>query len=136
MTKTEYLDKNYDLAIVIPTLNEEKGLAATINSIKESLDGKFSYKLVIVDGFSEDNTVNIAKSNGAKVISQRRKGYGDALQAGFYFVDTTLQTEITVMLDADGTYETADILKMAEIIMKGEADFVIGNRFANMEKKP
>lgn len=135
MTETEHLDKNYDLAIVIPTLNEEKGLASTINSIKKSLDSKFSYKIVVVDGFSNDNTVAVAKSNGAKVISQRRKGYGDALQAGFYFVDTKLQTDITVMLDADGTYETADILKMAEIIKKGDADFVIGNRFADMDKK-
>ena len=135
MTETEHLDKNYDLAIVIPTLNEEKGLASTIDSIKKSLDSKFSYKIVVVDGFSNDNTVAVAKSNGAKVISQRRKGYGDALQVGFHFVDTKLQTDITVMLDADGTYETADILKMAEIIKKGDADFVIGNRFADMDKK-
>ena len=115
-------------------MNEEEGITSTINSVKQSLDGKFSYKIVVVDGLSSDKTVENAKALGAKVIMQRRKGYGDALQAGFYYVDTRLKSHITVMLDADGTYEPKDIVKMAEIILKGEADFVIGNRFANMER--
>jgi len=130
----EKLNKNYDLAIVIPTLNEEKGLESTIKSIKTSLDGKFSYIVVVVDGQSTDRTVQIAKSMGALVIQQRRRGYGDALQAGFYYVDTKLNSLVTVMLDADGTYEPKDIVKMIEIIQNGKADFVIGNRFANMDK--
>jgi len=131
----EKLKQNYDLAIVIPTLNEEKGLESTINSIKSALDGKFSYIIVVVDGQSSDHTVEIAKSMNALVIKQRRRGYGDALQAGFHFVDNKLNSLITVMLDADGTYEPKDIKQMAEIIINGDADFVIGNRFANMEKK-
>ena len=125
----------YDLAIVIPALNEEEGISFTIRSIKEVLDGKFSYQIIVVDGLSNDKTVEIAKSLGTKVITQRRLGYGDALQTGFYYVYTHLNSQITVMLDADGTYETKDIVKMAEIIKSGEADFVIGNRFANMDKK-
>ena len=131
----EKLKQNYDLAIVIPTLNEEKGLESTINSIKTALDGKFSYTIVVVDGQSTDGTVEVAKSMNALVIKQRRKGYGDALQAGFHYVDNKLNSLITVMIDADGTYEPKDIKQMAEIIFRGEADFVIGNRFANMEKK-
>jgi len=75
-----------------------------------------------------------AETMGATVINQRRTGYGDALQVGFYYVDTKLNSKITVMLDADGTYETNDIIKMAEIILNGDADFVIGNRFAKMDK--
>jgi len=131
----EKSNQNYDLAIVIPTLNEEKGLESTINSIKKSLDGKYSYVIVVVDGLSTDRTVDVAKSMNALVIKQRRRGYGDALQVGFHFVDTRLNSSITVMLDADGTYEPKDIPKMVELINKGEADFVIGNRFANMDKK-
>jgi len=131
----EKLNKNFDIAIVIPTLNEEKGVETTIKSIKGSLDGKYNYIIVVVDGQSTDRTVEIAKSMGAVVIKQRRKGYGDALQAGFHYVDTRLKSQITVMLDADGTYEPKDIVKMAEIIQSGEADFVIGDRFANMDKK-
>jgi len=131
----EHLDQVYDIVIVIPTLNEEYGIASTINSIKKSLAGKFSFQMLLVDGASTDKTVEIAKSLGSKVLRQRRKGYGDALQTGFYYVDTRMNSSITVMIDADGTYEPEDIPKMAEIIMKGEADFVIGDRFANMDKK-
>jgi len=128
------LKNAYDLAIVLTTLNEEKGLESTIKSINAALDGKYSYVIVVVDGLSTDNTVEVAKSMGATVIKQRRKGVGDALQAGFYYVDTKLDSLITVMLDADGTYEPKDLVKMVEIIKSGEADFVIGNRFANMDK--
>jgi len=130
----EHLDEVFDLVIVIPTLNEEAGIATTINSIKKHLDGKFSFKILVVDGSSTDKTVEIAKSLGAKILKQRRRGYGDALQTGFYYVDTRMNSSITVMLDADGTYEPKDIIKMSEIILNGEADFVIGNRFANMDK--
>ena len=132
---TEELADSYDVVVVIPTLNEEKGITTTINTINESLKGKFHSKILVVDGLSTDKTVDLAKSLGAKVIRQRRRGYGDALQAGFYFVDTRMKSNVTVMLDADGTYEPKDIAKMVEIINGGEADFVIGNRFANMDKK-
>lgn len=134
MVLEEKANTTFDLAIVIPTLNEESGIEATITSIKDAIKSKFSYTIVIVDGVSTDRTVEIAKSMGARVIMQRRKGYGDALQAGFHYVDIKLNTAITVMIDADGTYEPKDIVKMAEIILNGEADFVIGNRFANMTK--
>ncbi len=134
MEINEQANAVFDIVVVIPTMNEEEGITSTINSVKQSLDGKFSYKIVVVDGLSSDKTVENAKALGAKVIMQRRKGYGDALQAGFYYVDTRLKSHITVMLDADGTYEPKDIVKMAEIIMNGEADFVIGNRFANLER--
>ena len=60
--------REHDLVIVIPTLNEEGGIAATINSIKQNLDGKFNYKILVVDGSSTDKTVEIAKSLGAKII--------------------------------------------------------------------
>ena len=134
MVIEEELKDSYDIAIVIPTLNEEGGIAPTIRAIKEAIGTKYSFKIVVVDGLSTDKTVEIARSMGAKVIRQRRRGYGDALQAGFYFVDTKLKTTITVMMDADGTYEPKDIAKMADIIISGDADFVIGNRFANMGK--
>lgn len=115
-------------------MNEEKGIESTIHSIKNAIAGKYSYKIIVVDGQSIDRTVEIAKSLGATVIKQRRKGYGDALQAGFYYVDQSIDSSVTIMLDADGTYEPKDILKMSDLIMRNEADFVIGNRFAHMEK--
>ena len=135
MVVEEELSEVYDVVVVIPTLNEEKGISPTLNTIRESLEGKFRFKILIVDGLSTDRTVQIAKSMGAKVIKQRRRGYGDALQAGFYFVDTRMKASIIVMMDSDGTYDSKDIVKMVNVINSGEADFVIGNRFAKMDKK-
>lgn len=135
MVVEEELEQIYDVIIIIPTLNEESGISVTLDSIRKELGAKFRFKIVVVDGLSTDRTVEIAKSMGAKVIKQRRKGYGDALQAGFYYADTRLKSNIMVMMDADGTYDPKDILKMIEIIDNGQADFVIGNRFSMMDKE-
>lgn len=123
-----------DLVIVIPTLNEERGIKSTLQKIKDVLENKLKYVVVVVDGLSTDKTVEIAKSAGAKVIYQRRKGYGDALQAGFYYTDTRLNSFATAMMDADGTYDPIDILEMHKMLKNGLADFVIGNRLAKMDK--
>lgn len=132
---TEEKLQEYDVVVVIPTLNEENGISPTLNAVQESLEGKFRFKILVVDGLSTDRTVEIAKSMGAKVIRQRRRGYGDALQAGFYFADMKMNASILVMMDSDGTYDPKDIVNMVNIINTGEADFVIGNRFAKMDKK-
>ena len=132
--KLKQKEESYDAVIVIPTLNEEEGIKFTINSIYRALEQKLKFKIIVVDGFSSDGTVEIAKSMGATVIKQKRKGYGDALQCGFHFVDKHLNSLATVMMDGDGTYEPTDIIEMVDIIKKGEADLVIGNRFAKMEK--
>jgi len=130
----EKIEKVNDIVVVIPALNEEKGIASTIKSINKVLEGKFNFQILVVDDASTDRTVEIAKSLGVKVIKHRRRGYGDGLQTGFYYVETKMNSKITVMIDADGTYEPKDIPKMVEIILKEEADFVIGNRFAKMDK--
>ena len=130
----EQNSKSLDLAIVLPTLNEEEGVKITINSIKKALEGKLNYKIIVVDGLSKDKTVDIAKSLGAIVLRQRRKGTGDALQAGFYYAKNNLNSSLIAMMDADATYDPRDLLKMVEVIEKGDADFVTGNRLSKMDR--
>jgi glycosyltransferase involved in cell wall biosynthesis len=130
----EPTEKGCDLAIIIPALNEEKGIANTIDSINSVLDSKFNYKIVVVDNISTDRTAEIAKLKGAIVIKQPLRGYGSALQKGFYYAEKKLQSLVTIMMDADGTYDPIDIEKMIESIRKDEADFVIGNRFLGINK--
>ena len=123
-----------DIAIVLPTLNEEVGIEQTLNSIKQTFDSKLRYKVIVVDGLSTDRTVDIAKSLGSTVILQRRKGTGDALQAGFRYAEIELDVPVIAMMDGDGTYDAKDIMKMFEVIKKGEADFVTGNRLLQMDQ--
>ena len=128
------LNNSYDMAIILPTLNEERGVKITINSIKKILNSKLRYKIIVVDGLSTDKTIDVAKKLGAVVIRQRRLGTGDALQAGFNYAETRLDVPIIAMMDADGTYDARDLLTMVNIINKGEADFVTGNRLLKMDK--
>jgi glycosyltransferase involved in cell wall biosynthesis len=121
------------IAIVIPTLNECKAVGKVVTAVKSAMNG-YNYQLLIVDGHSTDGTDQIAKEKGAAVIYQRGKGYGDALKTGFVYARKRLGAKILVMLDADMTYDPKHIPALVTPILKDEADMVVGNRFAGMQK--
>ncbi|MFA5778133.1 MAG: glycosyltransferase [Candidatus Paceibacterota bacterium] len=54
------------ISIIIPTLNEEKTIENTLRSLKELRD--YDYEIIVSDGRSKDQTVEIAKRHGAKVV--------------------------------------------------------------------
>ncbi|KYK31442.1 MAG: glycosyl transferase family 2 [Thermoplasmatales archaeon SG8-52-3] len=88
--------------VILPTLNEEKGVGKTIDSIKTDSFKKNNWNLeiIIVDGESKDKTREIAKSKGAKIIIEKRKGYGRAYKTGI----SKATGDIIVTGDADATY--------------------------------
>jgi dolichol-phosphate hexosyltransferase len=120
-----------EVAIVVPTLNEEQSIGNVLDSISGAMVGKSS-RVVVVDGRSTDRTQEIAKSKGAIVLEQRGRGYGDALLTGFEYAAKYLSPQYMVMLDADGTYEANDINKVLAPILEDKADMVLGNRFADL----
>ena len=122
------------IVLLLPTLNEEKGLSNILENIKKL---SFKVEIVIVDGLSTDKTREIAKKNSIVVVWETKKGYGYAMQSGLSYVATVYSEDtIVVILDADGTYEVKDIIKLIEPIIKSESDFVTGNRqFKNMSFK-
>lgn len=145
--ETIELMKPVKVAIVIPTLNEELAVGKVIDEIHSTLD---NYKLtvsdamntvlvglkpwiVVVDGGSTDNTAKIAKSRRAVVLRQRGRGYGDALVVGFGYAIEAFDPDVLVMMDADGTYDAADIPRILLSILSDEADIVLGNRFSGMQ---
>jgi len=117
----------YDFAIIIPTLNEEKGICDILLSISDKLNG-LSYKIIVVDGDSTDNTAKIAGNMGVKVLTQQKKGYGNALRIGMDWVVKNVNTEIMLFFDADGTYDPNDIPCMINYIQENKAELVTGNR--------
>lgn len=107
------------VSIVIPTLNEEKGIVKTINEIK-SLNG--NYEILVVDGLSKDNTRENVLSktlydhedgkysthsfrNNVKLILEKRKGKGIAMKTGV----ENATCDILVFIDGDGTYEVTNL---------------------------
>jgi glycosyltransferase involved in cell wall biosynthesis len=121
------------IAIVIPTLNECKAVGKVLDGVKSVMDG-YEYRVLVVDGHSIDGTDEIARDEGADVIYQQSRGYGDALKTGFFHARKRLNAKVIVMMDADLTYDPKDIPKLVAPILEDEADLVVGNRFARLQK--
>ena len=124
-----------EIVVVIPALNEEAGIGWVLDRLHETLK-KLSrtYHIVVVDGGSQDKTVEIARSKEAEVIFQEGKGYGDAYIQGFSYAIKKYKPKIIVMLDADGTYDPAEIPHLIKPIEQDQADMVVGNRFKRLQQ--
>ncbi|MCX9081788.1 MAG: S-layer glycoprotein N-glycosyltransferase AglJ [Candidatus Methanoperedens sp.] len=115
-----------DVCILIPTLNEGKTIAGLIKEFK-SLG---YHDILVIDGNSTDDTVTKAQNTGARVVVQTGKGKGQAINQAFRL----LSSKYVVMVDGDGTYLPQEVDTLIEPVISGEADHVIGNRFANYQK--
>lgn len=114
-----------NVTVIIPTLNEEKGIGGVVESFI-----KLGFEVLVIDGNSSDRTRDIAKEKGAKVVLQSGKGKGNAIVEAFQLVDS----DIVILVDGDGSYPAEEVWKLIEPIEKGVAEHVVGNRFAKYEK--
>jgi len=105
-----------ELSVVINTLNEEKNIEKALKSIKNIAD-----EIVLVDMFSEDNTLSIAKKYNARIFSHKKTDYVEP--ARNYAIEKTLGSWVFV-LDADEeiTYNLGE--KILQIIKDNGCDFV------------
>jgi len=116
------------ISVIIPTM-DEPAIADVLHDVFDALQ-QHSVDVIVVDK-SKDETATRAAELGAKVINQTGTGYGDAYITGFQHISE--DTETVVILDGDYTYDPYDIPKLLQAINDG-ADFVIGARFALMDK--
>jgi len=113
----------------MPSLNEEKGIGQTIRELRVALGRKkYNYNIVVVDGGSQDRTVELAKAKGATVLHQVRAGYGDALLTGFLYGLYVLHATILLATDADLTYDCSSAGALIDPILDRRFDYVIGRR--------
>ena len=111
------------ICIIIPTYNEELAIG---NVVKEFINQPFVKYVIIVDNNSKDHTVDIAKSQGATVITKNEnKGYSHSLVLG---LNEALKTDANIIgtVEADGTFNSYDIEKMVPYL--NNCDMVIGSR--------
>jgi len=123
------------ICVILPTLNEEDGVAKIINAVPNPLVNK----IVVVDGYSSDKTVEIVKQShkpacDIELMYQKGRGKGMAFQSFLNSFDLNSQ-DVYVMLDADCTYDPKEIRKIITPIVNGEADIVMGNRFESQDVK-
>jgi glycosyltransferase involved in cell wall biosynthesis len=109
------------VSFIVPTLNEAKNLPWLLPRIPS-----WAHEVVVVDGRSTDDTVEVARRlrPDVKVVMERRRGKGAALQAGF----NAATGDIIVMIDADGSMVPEEAIVFVGALMAG-ADLVKGSRF-------
>ena len=118
------------IIIGIPAYNEEKNIASIILKLKKITD-----TIVVCDDGSTDLTPQIAKENGAIVVShEQNRGYGSAIRT-IFLKAKELDADIIVTFDADGQHRIEDIEKVLLPIKNNQADIVIGSRFLENSSK-
>ncbi|WP_248896407.1 S-layer glycoprotein N-glycosyltransferase AglJ [Haloplanus halobius] len=115
-----------DVCVLVPTLDEAETVGDVVTEFR---DAGFENVLVI-DGGSTDDTRTVAREAGARVVTQSGSGKGQAVREA---VSDHIDAESVLMVDGDGTYHAADADAMLEPLFEGDAEHVIGNRFADME---
>ncbi len=110
------------VSVVIPALNEARNLPHVLSNLPEGL-----HQVILVDGHSVDDTVAVARAcrPDIEVVTQTRRGKGNALACGFAVVTG----DIIVMLDADGSADPREIEAFVAALVEG-ADYAKGTRFA------
>ncbi|MBI3334497.1 glycosyltransferase family 2 protein [Candidatus Pacearchaeota archaeon] len=118
------------ISVVMPALNEEKQVAASIASVpvKELKKQGYAVEILVIDGGSTDRTIALAQEAGALVIKSRR-GYGLQYKKGF----AAAAGEIIITGDSDGTYPFEDMLTYLQEMERQQLDFISVNRFAGLE---
>ncbi|MGH3111165.1 MAG: glycosyltransferase family 2 protein [Gaiellaceae bacterium] len=113
------------ISVVIPCLDEEQAVGNVVDQAFEGIrrSGR-SGEVIVVDNGSTDATPEIASAHGARVVSEPRRGYGNAYLTGL----AAASGEFVVMGDGDETYPLADLGPFVDRLDQGD-DLVIGSRF-------
>jgi glycosyltransferase involved in cell wall biosynthesis len=113
---------------IVPAYNEEGAIARVVEELR-AFDPLLD--VVVVDDASTDATAAAAAAAGAKVVSLPfNVGIGGAVQTGFRYA-VAGGYERAVRLDGDGQHDPAELPKLLGPLERGEADVVVGSRFAD-----
>ncbi len=113
-----------DVSLIIPTRNEAETICQCIERAQQVLARMGLEGEILVSDSSTDNTPELARSCGAKVIKPNKLGYGNAYLAGF----DQAQGDYIVMMDGDLTYDPLDMESMLSLLQSRRCDLVMGSR--------
>jgi glycosyltransferase involved in cell wall biosynthesis len=108
------------IAVIIPVVDEEAAIGRVLAEIPAGLG-----EVIVVDNGSRDRTAEVARAGGARVVSEPRRGYGQACLAG---IAAAGGADILVFLDGDHSDYPGQLPQVMAPILAGEADLVIGSR--------
>jgi glycosyltransferase involved in cell wall biosynthesis len=111
------------VSVIIPTRNE----ALAIGRVLADIPADLVNEVIVVDNHSTDGTPDIAVRMGARVISEGRRGYGQACLTGLACANSP---DVVVFLDGDYSDRPSELPILLAPIAEGRADIVIGSRLA------
>jgi glycosyltransferase involved in cell wall biosynthesis len=112
--------------LVVAALNEERGIGPTLTEFLDNVD---TLHVLVIDGYSRDRTVEIAKNLGADIAFQDGVGKGNAIAKALEHIDSSVK--YVVLTDADYTYPAEYVPGMIDILERNpHVGMVCGNRFS------
>ena len=103
------------ISMVIPCHNEEEGIKHLLKIIPDLVD-----EVVVVDNNCSDNTAQVAREGGARVVTETIPGYGAAHRAGI----KAASGDIVVTMDGDVTYPCESIKRVVDNLITRDLDFI------------
>jgi glycosyltransferase involved in cell wall biosynthesis len=104
--------------VVLPVLNEAGALPWVLGRMPPG------YRAIVVDNGSTDRSADVARSGGATVVTEPRRGFGAACAAGL----AAATAPVVAFCDADASLDPADLPTVVSPVLAGDADLVLGAR--------
>ena len=116
------------ISVIIPAYNEEDSIGLVLDALPQNL----IHEIIVVDNNSTDDTARSASEKGARVVAEKRRGYGSACLKGISELDNP---DIVVFLDGDFSDYPEEIIQLVAPIESGKKDFVLGSRMLIPESR-
>ncbi len=104
--------------VVLPCLDEAQALPWVLGRMPPG------YRAIVADNGSTDDSADVARSYGATVVAVPQRGFGAACHAGLQ----AASAEVVCFLDADASLDPQQLPRVADPVVVGEADLVLGRR--------
>ena len=111
------------IVLFLPARNEAPRIDRVIRRAPEDV------QVLVIDDGSTDGTADVALAAGAKVVDGGGRGLGAAVRIGLSEA-VALGADVVVFCDADGEYDPAELPAIVDPVLRGDADYVVGSRFA------
>jgi dolichol-phosphate hexosyltransferase len=127
-------------SLVIPTLNEAGSIGHVLRTFRNSAESAnqryffrnpIDWDVIVVNGPSSDGTAEVAQKEGARVISELRKGYGRAYRTGF----AAATGEVIATADGDASYPVEEIPWLVLDLLEHRLDFLTCDRLSYLGSK-
>lgn len=104
--------------LVLPCRDEGPALPGLLSEVPDGI------RVIVVDNGSGDDTAAVARSLGARVVTETRPGYGSAVHAGV----SAATAEIVAVMDGDGSFDPRELQPLLDVVADGRADLAVGRR--------